>query len=75
MVKAKHREAGRYLKQLRIAAGYPSRDSFVRLCGDRASFDRIASLETGSVDPKARDLKLYFEITGCDPLALLQIPV
>lgn len=75
MGRAKYKAAGQYLKGIRVAAGHNSRDSFVKLCGDRASYDRISSLENGCVEPKARDLQIYQQVLGCEASVLLAIPV
>lgn len=78
MVVAKYKVAGRYLRDLRIEAGFKSRNGFVKSCdseGSEVSYDHIAGLENGRVEPKARDLMLYHRVAGCDAIALLNIPV
>ena len=75
MATEKYKAAGQFLQDLRKQAGYPSRDQFVKLCGDEASYDRISKLEVGRVEPKAKDLQIYLRVTGCDAIALLAIPV
>ncbi len=75
MASAKYTEAGKYLRDLRVNAGISSRDRFVKLCGEAASYDHITSVENGRIEPKAKDLQVYYRVTGCDAIALLKIPV